>query len=200
VADTRVHDGLRSQCEPDEPHQPDDRKGPLGGRHRARRQRQVRGLEGNRSASRTRADVFLSYASANLTPTTKTTLSLADPAPLPSSPARPKPTLYTLLAAFIGLGVALALAFLWDRVDRRMRTAAEVEARFDRPVLGRIPRRGRGERSVTAFRESFRVLRTNLQFATTHGMARSVAITSGQAEEARRLLPASSPSPAPRSA
>jgi polysaccharide biosynthesis transport protein len=133
----------------------------------------------------TYADVFLSYASANLTPTTKATISLADPAPLPTSPARPKPTLYTLLAAFIGLGVALALAFLWDRLDRRLRTAEDVEVRFDRPVLGRIPRRGRGERSVTAFREAFRVLRTNLQFATTHGMARSVAITSGQAEEGK---------------
>jgi capsular exopolysaccharide synthesis family protein len=38
---------------------------------------------------------------------------------------------------------------------------------------------------MNAFRESFRVLRTNLQFATPHGMARSVAITSGQADEGK---------------
>jgi polysaccharide biosynthesis transport protein len=141
--------------------------------------------EGAKEIADAYADVFLAYAAANLTPTTKATVSLADAAPLPRSPARPKPTLYTLIAAIVGLGVALGLGFLWDRLDRRLRTAEDVEARFERPVLGRIPRRGRSERSVNAFRESFRVLRTNLQFATTHGMARSVAITSGQADEGK---------------
>jgi polysaccharide biosynthesis transport protein len=141
--------------------------------------------EGAKEIADAYADVFLAYAAENLTPTTKATVSLADEAPLPRSPARPKPTLYTLIAAIVGLGVALGLAFLWDRLDRRLRTAEDVEAGFDRPVLGRIPRRGRSERSVTAFRESFRVLRTNLQFATPHGMARSVAITSGQADEGK---------------
>jgi capsular exopolysaccharide synthesis family protein len=141
--------------------------------------------EGAKEIADAYADVFLAYAAANLTPTTKATVSLADPAPLPRSAARPKPTLYTLLAAFVGLAVALALGFLWDRLDRRLRTAEDVEARFERPVLGRIPRRGRAQRSVNAFREAFRVLRTNLQFATPHGMARSVAITSGQADEGK---------------
>jgi receptor protein-tyrosine kinase len=141
--------------------------------------------EGAKEIADAYADVFLAYAAANLTPTTKATVSLADAAPLPRSPARPKPTLYTLIAAIVGLGVALGLGFLWDRLDRRLRTAEDVEARFDRPVLGRVPRRGRSERSITAFRESFRVLRTNLQFATPHGMARSVAITSGQADEGK---------------
>jgi capsular exopolysaccharide synthesis family protein len=141
--------------------------------------------EGAKEIADTYSDVFLDYAERNLTPTTKATVSLADPAPFPRSPARPKPTLYTLLASIVGLAVALALAFLWDRLDRRLRDADDVEARFDRPVLGRIPRRGRSERSVNAFREAFRVLRTNLQFATPHGMARSVAITSAQAEEGK---------------
>jgi polysaccharide biosynthesis transport protein len=141
--------------------------------------------EGAKEIADTYSEVFLAYAAESLTPTTKATVSLADPAPLPRSAARPKPTLYTLLASIVGLAVALALGFLWDRLDRRLRTADDVEARFDRPVLGRIPRRGRSERSVNAFREAFRVLRTNLQFATSHGMARSVAITSGQAEEGK---------------
>jgi polysaccharide biosynthesis transport protein len=141
--------------------------------------------EGAKEIADAYAEVFLEYAGENLTPTTKATVSLADAAPLPRSPARPKPTLYTLLAAIVGLAVALGLAFLWDRLDRRLRDAEDVEARFDRPVLGRIPRRGRSERSVSAFRESFRVLRTNLQFATTAGMVDSIAITSGQAEEGK---------------
>lgn len=141
--------------------------------------------EGAKEIADAYAEVFVEYAAANLTPTTGASVSLADEAPLPRSPARPKPTLYTLIAAIIGLGVALGLGFLWDRLDRRLRSAEDVEGRFDRPVLGRIPRRGRSERSVNAFRESFRVLRTNLQFATTHGMARSVAVTSGQADEGK---------------
>jgi tyrosine-protein kinase len=141
--------------------------------------------EGAKEIADAYSTVFLDYAAKNLTPTTKATVSLADAAPLPRSAARPKPTLYTLLAAIVGLAAALGLAFLWDRLDRRLRTSEDVEARFDRPVLGRIPRRGRSERSIGAFREAFRVLRTNLQFATTAGMVQSVAITSGQAGEGK---------------
>jgi capsular exopolysaccharide synthesis family protein len=133
----------------------------------------------------TYAAVFTEYARANLAQETKATISVADPAPRPTSAARPKPTLYTLIAAIFGLALGIALAFLRERIDHRLRSSEDVELRFDRPVLGRVPRRGRSDASVTAFREAFRILRTNLQFAARGAQLRSIAITSGTEGEGK---------------
>lgn len=131
------------------------------------------------------AEEFIAYARGNLAETTQATVSLADRASVPASPTRPKPTLYTLLAAILGLALGLALAFLRDRLDHRLRTADEVEAHFDPPVLARVPTRGRSEKSGAAFVEAYRLLRTNLQFATVGRPARSIAVTSGEAGEGK---------------
>ena len=45
----------------------------------------------------------------------------------------------------LGLALGLALAFLRERLDRRLRTPEDVEAQFDMPVLARVPRKGRSE-------------------------------------------------------
>ncbi|MEA2404149.1 MAG: tyrosine-protein kinase [Thermoleophilaceae bacterium] len=133
----------------------------------------------------TYAVVFIDYARRNLTQSTRATITLADAAPKPSSPARPKPTLYTLIAAILGAALGVALAFLRDRLDHRLRTSGDVESRFDKPVLARVPRRGRSETSITAFREAHRILRTNLQFATGGKQLRSIAVTSGREGEGK---------------
>jgi capsular exopolysaccharide synthesis family protein len=54
-----------------------------------------------------------------------------------------------------------------------------VESRFEIPVLARVPRKGRSDASVAAFNEAYRILRTNLQFASGSGQLDSLAITSG---------------------
>jgi capsular exopolysaccharide synthesis family protein len=131
------------------------------------------------------ADVATDYARTQLEPTTGATLTVADRAPEPTVPDRPKPTLYTLVAAIIGLAIGLGAAFLRDRLDRRLRTSDDVEERFDAPVLARIPRRGRSDVSVTAFHEAFRVLRTNLQFTSRGRRLRAIAVTSGQGSEGK---------------
>jgi capsular exopolysaccharide synthesis family protein len=131
------------------------------------------------------ADVFIAYAAANLQQTTKANVSLADAAPRPRQPARPKPTLYTLLAAILGLGLGLGLAFLRDRLDRRLRTPEDVEAQFDTPILTRVPVRGRSRVAATAFEEAYRLLRTNLQFAGVEGGVQSIAVVSGSDGEGK---------------
>ena len=131
------------------------------------------------------ADVAIAYSRTQLQANTRANMSLADPAPLRTQAVRPKPTLYTLIAAILGLALGVALAFLRDRLDRRLRTAHDVEERFDVPVLARIPRRGRSDYSLTAFREAYRILRTNLHFASKGGRVRSIAVTSGQEGEGK---------------
>ena len=138
-----------------------------------------------RHVANTYAATFVAYARHNLVGPTEARISIADLAPFPTEAARPKPTLYTLVAALIGLAVGVALAFLRDRLDRRLRTPADVEARFEIPVLARVPRRGRTEASISAFNESYRILRTNLQFAAGRGRLDSVVITSGAVGEGK---------------
>ena len=133
----------------------------------------------------TYANVFIGYARTRLADTTKATITLADAAPVPQTPARPRPTLYTMIAAIIGLALGLALAFLRERLDRRLRTQEDVEAQFDQPVLARVPTRGRSDASVTAFKEAHRILRTNLQFASGGRVIKSIAVTSGREGEGK---------------
>ena len=133
----------------------------------------------------TYATVFTEYARNNLADTTKATITLADAAPRPEAPARPKPTLYTAVAALLALALGVALAFLRERLDRRLRTQEDVESAFDKPVLARVPRRGRSDASITAFKEAHRILRTNLQFAAGGTRLKSIAITSGREGEGK---------------
>src|SRR4051794_11426782 len=133
----------------------------------------------------TYATVFINYARTNLAPTTKGNISLADSAPFPTEPDRPKPTLYTLVGALVGLLLGLGLAFVRDRFDKRLRTAADVEARFDLPVLGRVPRRGRSDSSIAAFNEAYRILRTNLEFTGRAGNLDWIAVTSAAEGEGK---------------
>lgn len=131
------------------------------------------------------ATVFIDYARTSLSDTTQATITLADAAPISGSPSRPKPKLYVLVAAILGLALGLALALFRERLDRRLRTAEDVEAQFDVPVLARIPKRGRSDRSATAFMEAHRVLRTNLQFAGVEGELRTVVVTSAREGEGK---------------
>ena len=131
------------------------------------------------------ATVFIDYARTSLSDTTQATITLADAAPISGSPSRPKPKLYVAVAAILGLALGLALALLRERLDRRLRTPEDVEAHFDVPVLARIPRRGRSERSATAFMEAHRILRTNLQFASVERDLRTVVVTSAREGEGK---------------
>jgi capsular exopolysaccharide synthesis family protein len=132
------------------------------------------------------AQTFIDFAKANLVGATKADISQAVPAPVPTDPVKPKPTLYTLIATILGLALGLGLAFLRDATDRRLRTTEDLEAAVDIPVLARVPRRGRTDTSRFAFKEAFRILRTNLQFARPEaGAAEAIAITSWSAGEGK---------------
>jgi capsular exopolysaccharide synthesis family protein len=113
-----------------------------------------------------------------LAPNSKTTLSLAAAAPLPTAPARPKPLLYGVVAAIVGLALGVGLAFLRERFDVRLRSIDEIAAHARLPVLADIPLRGSNPRSIGRFAESLRLLRTNLQFVATQRHWRALAVTS----------------------
>ena len=107
----------------------------------------------------------------------------------------PQPLRNGALALVLGLLLGIGLAFLWEALDTRLRSAEEIGAALGLPLLARLPeppRRLRSkERLVTideprsAEAEAFRVLRTNLDFVNLERKARSVLVTSAVEEEGK---------------
>jgi capsular exopolysaccharide synthesis family protein len=133
----------------------------------------------------TYAQVFIDYSKQSLTPTTSATVALADAAPVPGAPSRPRPLLYTLVAMLLSVPLAIGVALLRDRFDSRLRSPEEMEERLGLPVLARLPRRGRDQPSMTAFDEGFRFLRTALRFASPEEPVRSIAVSSSSEGEGK---------------
>ncbi|HTR72706.1 MAG TPA: polysaccharide biosynthesis tyrosine autokinase [Solirubrobacteraceae bacterium] len=133
----------------------------------------------------TYASAVIEYIRQNLGSTVGAEVALASSATLPTAPSRPRPTLYVLVAAILGLFFGVGGALLWERLDTRLRTADEVRERFDELILARMPRRGRTATSVNAFNEAFGLLRANLQFASPDRPARVIAVTSAREGEGK---------------
>ncbi|MBT9606339.1 polysaccharide biosynthesis tyrosine autokinase [Microbacterium sp.] len=109
-----------------------------------------------------------------------------EPALVPTAPSSPHTTVNVILGIIIGLGVGVTFAVLRSILDTRIHSLHDIEAATAAPVLGGIaldpdarkrplivhadPRNPRAE--------SFRSLRTNLQFIDVDGSARSFVITS----------------------
>ncbi|ROS47970.1 polysaccharide biosynthesis tyrosine autokinase [Frigoribacterium sp. PhB24] len=118
--------------------------------------------------------------------------SLDSPA-VPTRPTNPKPVLWISLAFAVGVLSGTALALLRDTLDTRIRSKADVEEVTDAPVLGGI---GFHPRATTAplvvdhaprspLAESYRALRTSLQFVTFEGHGRTLVVTSAMPGEGK---------------
>ena len=108
------------------------------------------------------------------------------PALLPTSPASPKPPLNLAIGLLLGLALGLGVAVLRGILDTRIHSLHDIALVTDKPMLGGItfdpeaasrplivhadPRNPRAE--------SFRSLRTNLQFVNVGDGPRSFVVTS----------------------
>lgn len=113
-------------------------------------------------------------------------LSVVTPAEAPVSPSAPNSKLNIILGLVAGLAVGIAAAFVRSLVDTRIRGEVDVRLISEIPVLGGISFERdaakkplltqAGHQSPRA--ESFRQIRTNLQFANVSGKAKTVLVTS----------------------
>lgn len=113
-------------------------------------------------------------------------ITITDPAAEPSAPSSPNVPLLIVLGGLLGLAAGIAFAVLRSVLDTRIHTLHDLETITDRPMLGGIAYDPEAKsrplivhadpRSPRA--ESFRTLRTNLQFLEVDSSSRTFVVSS----------------------
>lgn len=126
-------------------------------------------------------------------------VKVAQRAQVPAGPVSPKPVRSTLLGALLGLAIGLLAAFARDSLDRRLRGTSDVHEELGMPVLAKVPERVMGGAgfvqngrppAADIDLETFRVLRTNLDFLGEDRRVKTILVTSGLAEEGKSTVAA----------
>lgn len=127
---------------------------------------------------------------------------IVDPALPPQKPVKPKKKMNLLLGAFLGLGLGIGIAFLREYLDHSVRTEEDL-AKFGLSVLSLVPSIDKKyelekfhsqknaksnddltKRLITHFEpkstiaESYRTLRTNIQFLSPDNPVKSLVVSS----------------------
>lgn len=118
--------------------------------------------------------------------TSPVSLSVTKPATAPSSPSAPNTQLNLMLGLIAGLAIGVAAGVLRTTLDNRVRGEADLRRVTDAPILGGISFDQDATKKPLLTQaapqspraESFRQLRTNLQFANVSGRAKTVLVTS----------------------
>jgi polysaccharide biosynthesis transport protein len=94
-------------------------------------------------------------------------VEIVRPADVPKDAARPRPILSGVLSLFLGLVFGVCVALGLELFDRRLKDEGAVEAFFELPILGAIPRPPRrGGLDDHAQREAYGLLAANLRLSS----------------------------------
>ena len=123
-------------------------------------------------------------------------ISVFESASLPRTPISPNVEQTVLLAAAIGLTLALGGAFLIEYLDDTIKSPDDVDQLVDLPTLGAIARiRGNNypEKLIAAHEprspivEAYRALRTNIRFSSVDQPTRTLMVTSPNPTEGKSV-------------
>jgi capsular exopolysaccharide synthesis family protein len=121
-------------------------------------------------------------------------------APFPDAPFSPDHQKTLAFAIFVGLSLGIGVAFLRDRLDRRVRDQDDLEVHVGAPTLGIIPRLGRKFRAArpparprlvtisdpaSGASEAYRALATSLLKSAGERRAKRVLVTSAKEREGK---------------
>jgi capsular polysaccharide biosynthesis protein/MinD-like ATPase involved in chromosome partitioning or flagellar assembly len=129
---------------------------------------------------------------------TKITARIFDPAHLESTSISPKPIRTLALAGILGLALGIALAFVRESLDDRIRRPKDAAEWFGVPVIGTLPQglpaapaaastRSRSRRGVY---EALQLLCAKLQFSHAPVSGPAIVITSAQETEGKSTVAA----------
>jgi capsular exopolysaccharide synthesis family protein len=120
---------------------------------------------------------------------------ILDRALTPSSPIKPKRKLMVIVGTFLGLFVGIVLAFLFAFMDNRIKNEEDLDVGGEIALLGTIPHIEHGAEELKVFSspksalaESFRHLRTNLQFMQGVGDSHVITLTSTISNEGKSTV------------
>ncbi|MBB6612722.1 polysaccharide biosynthesis tyrosine autokinase [Pontibacter sp. Tf4] len=119
---------------------------------------------------------------------------IIDPAISGDKPVEPKKQLVYLLAFLVGLGIPFAGIYIKELLNDRVQTQQDVKKATDTPILGEIAHNDTFEKLVvtensrSTVAELFRLIRTNLQFATLGKDSKVIMITSSMSGEGKTFF------------
>jgi non-specific protein-tyrosine kinase len=159
---------------------------------------QLATLEGRLASLRSTYATLLSFSSGN----SSNLLSVVEPAAPPISPISPRPLLNTLLAAVLGLLIAVGIAFAAENLIDAIKDSDDIREASGLSTVGTIARMkgdaGRNQiyqvaallypRSGVA--EAYRTLRTNVEFASVDAPIRTLLVTSAMTGEGKTVTAA----------
>lgn len=123
-------------------------------------------------------------------------ISVIEPATMPTVPISPRVGATVMLAAAIGLILAVGGAFLIEYLDDTIKTPDDVTRTSDLPILAGIARvegKTYPEKLIAAHHplspivEAYRTLRTNLQFSSVDKPAHTLIVTSPAPSEGKSV-------------
>lgn len=118
-------------------------------------------------------------------------ISIVDTAELPVRPSSPRPVLNLAIALLVGLLAGTVAAVILEQLDDRLRNPDDVQKLLGVPLLGTIPKSPSNDLMATlqdaksSLSEAYLSLQTNLAFSTSHGVPKTLAVTSSQPAEGK---------------
>lgn len=125
------------------------------------------------------------------------TVNVLDPPTIPVEPVPDRMYLYVLVAMVIGAGIAIAGAYLLELFDERLVNIEQIQEATGLTTLGTLPEArfdATGDSLImlsnphSSNAEAFRVLRTNLLFASVDHQLRTLLVTSPTPAEGKSFV------------
>ncbi|BDY13528.1 GumC family protein [Hydrogenimonas cancrithermarum] len=111
-------------------------------------------------------------------------IQILDPALVPGSPIKPKRSQIVLIGLLIGLVLGLLQAFVRKLLDNSIKSVEDIEKLTSLPVYGVVPDI-KSKKMKSAYLESLRVIRTNLEFLGIGNKSKVVTVTSSIPQEGK---------------
>ena len=120
-------------------------------------------------------------------------LEIVKPATPAEHPFSPKPMRFGAIAFLISLLLGIGVIFFKDQLDTRIRSSEEITSQIRKPVLSSIPKIPSSSNSqpitlsapASSFSESFRLLKTNLNYIEPDQEIKSIMVTSPGSNEGK---------------
>ena len=119
-------------------------------------------------------------------------ISVIDRAAVPKSRFKPNLALNLAIGLLLGGMLGVLAAFLLEFLDDTLKTPEDVEQKLKLAVLGVVPKLGPKDNideisrdTRSSFSEAYRSVRTSLQFATDHGVPKTLLVTSSAPGEGK---------------